>query len=71
MRRSPLDVGFRWGDEALLFSSDRLSGTFSLDGLPEGDYTIEAWHETLGTQTKTVKIGSGDKQTVAFEFAQE
>ena len=27
---------------------------FELKGLPPGTYTIEAWHETLGTQTQTV-----------------
>ncbi|MEE2901434.1 MAG: urate hydroxylase PuuD [Myxococcota bacterium] len=47
------------------------SGTFSLDGLPEGEYTIEAWHETLGTQSKTVRLGPSSQETLAFEFAQE
>jgi plastocyanin len=34
-------------------------GTFSLDGLPPGDYTLEVWHETLGTQTRQVTVGAG------------
>lgn len=44
-------------------------GAFTLAGLPPGTYTIEAWHETLGTQTGTVTLGPSDKQDVAFTFA--
>jgi plastocyanin len=44
-------------------------GSFSLDGLPPGTYTIEAWHETLGTQTQSVTIGAKETKDIAFEFA--
>ena len=44
------------------------SGTFDLKGLPPGTYTIEAWHEKLGTQTQTVTIGPKETKTVAFTF---
>ena len=44
-------------------------GTFSLDGLPPGTYTVEAWHETLGTQAQTVTIGEKEtKDAVTFAF---
>jgi plastocyanin len=43
-------------------------GTFALTGLPPGTYTIEAWHETLGTQTETVTIGEKQTSDVAFTF---
>jgi|GEM_PF-446992 len=46
-------------------------GSFTLDNLPEGEYTIEAWHETLGTQRKTINLRPGSKEYLAFEFAQE
>ena len=36
--------------------------------MPAGTYTIEAWHEKLGTQTQTVTIGENDSKTVAFTF---
>ena len=43
-------------------------GTFRLEGLPPGTYTIEAWHEKLGTQTQTVTIGEKETRDVAFTF---
>ena len=43
-------------------------GSFSLAGLPAGSYTIEAWHEKLGTQTQTVSVADGESKTVEFEF---
>jgi plastocyanin len=43
-------------------------GTFRLDGLPPGTYTIEAWHEKLGTQTQTVTIGEKETKDVGFTF---
>ena len=46
-----------------------MDGAFSLTGLPPGTYTIEAWHETLGTQTRTVTVGAKDTQHVAFTFS--
>ncbi len=45
-------------------------GTFSLKGLPPGTYTIEAWHEELGTMTQSVTIGEREsKDDVAFTFS--
>lgn len=43
-------------------------GTFRLDGLPPGTYTIEVWHERLGTQTRTVTLAESDSQDVSFTF---
>ncbi len=43
-------------------------GSFSLKGLPPGTYTIEAWHEKLGTQTQTVTIGAKESKDVDFTF---
>jgi len=33
-------------------------GSFRITGLPPGTYTIEAWHEKLGTQTTTVTVAA-------------
>jgi plastocyanin len=50
------------------YSVTRPDGTFSLKGLPPGTYTIEAWHEKLGTQTQMVTIGAKESKDVAFTF---
>jgi len=44
-------------------------GTFSIDGLPAGEYVVEAWHEKFGTQTLTVTVGDGEAVTGEFSFA--
>src|SRR5262245_3749138 len=37
-------------------------GKFELKGLPPGTYTLEAWHEKLGTQTQTVTLAEKDSK---------
>jgi plastocyanin len=44
------------------------AGDFALQGLPPGTYTIEAWHEKLGTQTHTLTIGEKETRSVQFSF---
>jgi plastocyanin len=44
------------------------AGAFSLSGLPPGTYTIEAWHEKLGTQTQQVTIGAKESKPISFVF---
>lgn len=43
-------------------------GGFSLDGLPPGEYVLEAWHETLGTRTQSVTVREGQQTSVDFSF---
>jgi hypothetical protein len=43
-------------------------GTFELRSLPPGTYTIEAWHEKLGTQTQSVTLGPKEIKDVNFTF---
>jgi plastocyanin len=43
-------------------------GQFELKNVPAGTYTIEAWHEELGTQTQSVTIGENDSKDVSFTF---
>jgi plastocyanin len=43
-------------------------GKFDLPNLPPGTYTIEAWHEKLGTQTASVTIGAKESKDVTFTF---
>ncbi len=43
-------------------------GTFTISGLPAGSYTIEAWHEKLGTQTQHVTVAEGQAAPVTLTF---
>jgi plastocyanin len=43
-------------------------GTFTLKGLPPGDYTIEAWTATFGTQEQKVTVGPSEARTLDFTF---
>ncbi len=44
------------------------AGTFKLDNVPPGNYTLTAWHETYGTQTQTVTVAAGKPATANFSF---
>lgn len=44
-------------------------GSFTIDGLPPGEYALEAWHETLGLRTATVTVASDTVSAASFEFA--
>ena len=43
-------------------------GSFTIDGIPPGKYTIKAWHGTLKDQKAKVDITGGATATVNFEF---
>jgi len=44
-------------------------GTFTIPGLPPGEYTIEAWHERLGTQSMKVTVTADAFAEANFVFA--
>jgi carboxypeptidase family protein len=44
-------------------------GSFTIKGLPPGEYTIEAWHEKLGTTTQKVTVGPQETKTVDFTLS--
>jgi len=43
-------------------------GHFTLPQLPPGKYTVTAWHESYGTQSKEIVIGNSETQTLDFVF---
>jgi plastocyanin len=43
-------------------------GRFELKGIPAGTYTIEAWHEKLGTRTERVTLGEKETKDISFTF---
>jgi hypothetical protein len=50
------------------FAVTDTSGSFTLKSLPPGTYTIEAWHEKLGTMTQTVTVGEKETKEISFTF---
>ena len=51
------------------FAVSGADGTFAIDKLPPGTYTLEAWHERLGTKTADVTVSDDKPATATFEFA--
>jgi hypothetical protein len=45
----------------------RDDGSFSIDGLPDGDYELKAWHPVLGE--KSAKVTVKGAATASFEFS--
>jgi plastocyanin len=43
-------------------------GQFQLKGLPAGTYTVEAWHEKLGTSSQRVTLGEKEDRNITFTF---
>ncbi len=43
-------------------------GSFDLNNLPPGTYTLKAWHEKLGTAAQQITIGASETKTVEFVF---
>jgi hypothetical protein len=43
-------------------------GTFSIEHLPAGTYTIEYWHEQYGAQTATVTVTGDETKTADLTF---
>ena len=50
------------------FATTEKDGKFDLKSLPPGTYTIEAWHEKLGTQEQKVTIGPKETKEITFSF---
>jgi plastocyanin len=50
------------------FAVSDKDGKFEIKNLPPGTYTIEAWHEKLGTMTQSVTIASKDSKEINFVF---
>ena len=43
-------------------------GTFALNDLPPGDYTIEVWHEKYGTQEQQITVDPDSSQEIEFSY---
>ena len=50
------------------FAVSAADGSFVIDGLPPGEYVVEAWHAVLGTRVTRVTVSSGATADVTFTF---
>lgn len=51
------------------FGTTAPDGKVVLANLPPGTYTIEAWHESLGTRTQQVTIAAKENKDVSFSYS--
>lgn len=51
------------------FAVTGTDGAFEIANLPEGTYTLEAWHPTLGTKTLKIVIGRARRGDVTARFS--
>jgi hypothetical protein len=69
------DVGHTWQSGYILVSDHPYhavtgaDGTFSIDQVPPGTYTVSAWHERLGRATQQVTVRAAEKVSVSIELA--
>jgi plastocyanin len=43
-------------------------GSFRIENLPPGTYTIETWHERYGTQTQQVTLAANETKDIGFAY---
>jgi uncharacterized protein (DUF2141 family) len=44
------------------------NGSFEMKNLPPGTYTLQAWHEKLGTMSQKVTVAANQTQNIEFVF---
>ena len=47
------------------------AGSFVIENVPPGTYTLEIWHETLGASTQSVTVTASQTTTVSVELADQ
>ena len=54
--------------ENSFFDVTAADGSFSMENVPVGKYTLDVWHETLGRTSQSVDVKSAEVTNVTFEF---
>jgi plastocyanin len=61
--------GWLVATETPYFAVTDKSGSFKLENVPAGSYTVEVWHEKLGKSTQKVTVKAKEDAKVNFEVA--
>ena len=64
----PWMTGYLYISKNPYFATTDAAGLAKLE-LPAGKYTLEAWHEKLGTKTQDVTVEAGKPLEVKFDFS--
>lgn len=67
----PWMKGFMFVMDHPFFGTTDENGDFAIDGLPPGEYTLEAWHEEYGTLEAAIVVVEGAGTEVNFTFKPE
>lgn len=51
------------------FAVSAKDGTYTIKGLPPGDYTLVAYHETLGEKQQKITVAAKESKTQDFSFS--
>jgi len=62
-------VGYIVVSKSPFFATSGEDGRFEIKGVPAGNYTIEAWHEKLGTRAAEVTVEDGKTADLLIGFA--
>jgi hypothetical protein len=50
------------------YATTDANGTYTIENVPPGNYTVTAWQETYGTQTQKVTVAAGAPAKADFTF---
>lgn len=50
------------------YAVSNANGSYTIEGVPPGTYTVTAWQEELGTQTQKVTVAAGKPASADFTF---
>jgi hypothetical protein len=50
------------------YATTNEDGSYTIENVPPGSYTVSAWQETYGTQTQKVTVAAGAAATADFSF---
>jgi hypothetical protein len=51
------------------FAMTQSDGTFEIKDVPPGKYTLKVWHESLGEESRKIKVGEGITKA-DFDFSE-